>query len=300
MAFARTHLLGIVLGLSAAACQPSQNAQVVPGPDSGAGKRTADDRQQQQQTNTATSNNGSKASGPATGDSSIPIELKASELKAKYGLDTANLTYHFIYQTIDTTGPIKFTGDTATLNFTGLKPNEKGHLALEVLQGGVVKLRGELVDLVLQPGAVRLPLVMKPVGGQTGGDLTIEVTIEGPTTGGGTDTSTETTATTGTTTGTTVTTGTTTSTGTTITVNPGTGTGPSFAKDIKPILDKNCAECHHAGGTLPDLSILPSADVANTIIQLVTNKAMPKAPRDPLSGSEISKITDWKNAGRNP
>ncbi len=265
--------------------------------------------------------------------SSIPITLDAKELKQRYALDTTNLTYHFKYQATDTTGPITFTGDKATLTFSGLKPNEKSDLVLELLQGNAVKLRGEVKGLVLNAGAQRIDLKLSPVDGN-GGDLTIDVTVDQPAsgstgTGSGSGSATGTSSGTGTGTGTssgsatatatgsgTATaagSGTATGTGSDVPTNTNTNTntntgantgggaaGPSFAKDVKPILDEYCVECHHDGAQFPDLSKAPDSGLMGLIVSSIKSGKMPKAPRDPMPPAKLEKLIEWKNAGSPP
>ncbi len=286
--------------------------------------------------NGQTGQNGNADAGAQVA-SSIPITLDAKQLKQRYALDTTNLTYHFKYQATDTTGAITFTADKATLTFSGLKANEKSDLVLELLQGNVVKLRGEVKDLILSAGAQRIDLKLSPVDGN-GGDLTIDVTTDQPASGStgtgagtgtgsgtatgsgsgggtgsgsGTDTSSGSgTATgtgsgsgsgTGSGTGSDVPTNTNTNTNTNTGANTGGGaTGPSFAKDVKPILDEYCVECHHDGAQFPDLSVAPDAGLIGLIVADIKSGKMPKAPRDPMPAAKLGKLIEWKKAGSPP
>jgi cytochrome c len=96
----------------------------------------------------------------------------------------------------------------------------------------------------------------------------------------------------------------------------GTGatTGVSFAKDIQPILQKNCTRCH-AGGSAPSgqkldsyANLMKGGSNGATVVAgqpeqspfytLVKSGVMPQGgPK--LSDSDIQKIFDWVKAGAN-
>lgn len=79
----------------------------------------------------------------------------------------------------------------------------------------------------------------------------------------------------------------------------------SFATDIKPILDYNCSECHHAGKSL-DLSVFPfngGADqeaIVAAIIAMTSSGRMPLQPRTRLSNDQIEMIKAWQSGGLAP
>src|SRR5580658_10299975 len=66
-----------------------------------------------------------------------------------------------------------------------------------------------------------------------------------------------------------------------------TVTGPTFNKDIAPILFQNCATCHHPGEVAP-FSLLTYADAAKKagLLAMVTEKrVMPPWKAEPGYGS---------------
>lgn len=96
----------------------------------------------------------------------------------------------------------------------------------------------------------------------------------------------------------------------------------SFAKDIRPILDKNCLECHKVGGqgeqkvglnmeTYEGLMrgtnygsiIEPGSSASSTLVRLVSGQADPsiKMPhgegRKALEPADVKKIIDWIDQG---
>lgn len=96
----------------------------------------------------------------------------------------------------------------------------------------------------------------------------------------------------------------------------------SFAKDIRPILDKNCMECHKKGGqgeqkvglnmesyeglmrgTNFGSIIEPGSSASSTLVRLVSGQADPsiKMPhgegRKPLEPVDLKKIIDWIDQG---
>jgi hypothetical protein len=76
---------------------------------------------------------------------------------------------------------------------------------------------------------------------------------------------------------------------------------PSFALDVRPILERRCYRCHAGDGVAADehdfthLDVLHAAraDVANE----VASCAMP--PRDSLSADEAQTILQWAACGGN-
>lgn len=96
--------------------------------------------------------------------------------------------------------------------------------------------------------------------------------------------------------------------------------GPSFTKDVFPLLQKRCSECHLPGGKGFEASgfsvadyksvmkgtrlgpvIIAGQSVASTLVILVEGKADPsiRMPhgKEALPAAEIKIIKDWVNAG---
>lgn len=94
----------------------------------------------------------------------------------------------------------------------------------------------------------------------------------------------------------------------------------SFAKDVKPILDKHCSECHTHGGQGFEASgfsienydsimkgtrfgavIHPGNSLTSSLVALVEGRANPtiRMPhgREPLSDKEIKTIKEWIDQG---
>lgn len=94
----------------------------------------------------------------------------------------------------------------------------------------------------------------------------------------------------------------------------------SFQRDVNPVLQKNCAACHLAGGTGYVASgfgvtgydsvmkgtkfgsvITPGASISSTLILVLEGKVHPsiQMPRDskPLPKEEVDLIKRWINAG---
>ncbi|MDQ2947768.1 MAG: thiol-disulfide isomerase [Acidobacteriota bacterium] len=93
-------------------------------------------------------------------------------------------------------------------------------------------------------------------------------------------------------------------------VIPAFAAGPTFTRDVAPILYKHCAQCHHANDIAP-MSLLTYKEVrpwAASIREAVARRTMPpwKADRhvgkwsnDPsLSTAEIGTITAWVDGGK--
>ena len=79
--------------------------------------------------------------------------------------------------------------------------------------------------------------------------------------------------------------------------------GPTFTKDIAPILFKHCASCHSSL-----LSYDAARSSANAIKEQVLSRAMPPWPADPahslkfrndarLSEPDIAAVVNWIDAG---
>jgi len=87
------------------------------------------------------------------------------------------------------------------------------------------------------------------------------------------------------------------------------GMGPTFTKDVAPILQKNCQSCHRPGEAGP-FSMLTYEDVrpwAGAMKLAVSQKLMPPWYADPqyghfsnersLSPVEIRELVTWVNGG---
>src|SRR5690348_4568555 len=88
-----------------------------------------------------------------------------------------------------------------------------------------------------------------------------------------------------------------------------TSTAPTFSKDVAPILQKHCQECHRPGEIAP-MSLLTYSDVrpwAKAIRQAVITKKMPPWFADPryghfsndssLAPQDIATLSAWVAAG---
>ena len=84
---------------------------------------------------------------------------------------------------------------------------------------------------------------------------------------------------------------------------------PTFTHDIAPIVFRECAECHHAGGIAP-FALTNFAEVkkrAKTIARVIGDRTMPPWPPEPghgdfvnarrLSEAQIGTIAHWIKAG---
>ncbi len=247
--------------------------------------------------------------------SSIPLDEAA--LKANYGLDTTKLSYHFNYIDTDRSEPITFVAGKAVLEFHNLAQGKAGDLTLEILQTGVVRVRGVIKALTLKPGKNEVTLQLAAVGPNSGatGDLSIDVKIDSGGSGGnGAATGTGSGgAASGSATGSGAASGSATGTGS---GGPATGSGAasgsasstqpadpnaySYAREIKPLMDQYCSECHHAGKSL-DLSSAPSAAAKiDKVIDAAAGGTMPPAPRDKMPADAVEKIRKWKAHGLVP
>ena len=84
---------------------------------------------------------------------------------------------------------------------------------------------------------------------------------------------------------------------------------PTFAKDIAPILEKNCLPCHRENGAAPFVltSFAAVKKRAKTIAKVTQQRIMPPWPADPnyshfigekiLSSREIALIQQWVEQG---
>ena len=90
---------------------------------------------------------------------------------------------------------------------------------------------------------------------------------------------------------------------------PARADGPTFNKDVAPILLKNCAGCHRPGevGPFPLLSYKDAAKRAGFLAEITEARRMPPWKPEPgfgefhddrrLSDAEIKTIADWAEAG---
>ncbi len=89
----------------------------------------------------------------------------------------------------------------------------------------------------------------------------------------------------------------------------GAADGPTFARDVAPILDRHCAACHRPGELAP-FSLLDYPDArsrARQIAEVIRNRTMPPWLPDPgphpfaddrrLSDAEIDTIARWVQGG---
>ena len=86
--------------------------------------------------------------------------------------------------------------------------------------------------------------------------------------------------------------------------------GVTYSRDIRPILDRNCTECHTGGIRGTDLSRFPFPSKHNldqmTIVSIIlaktrgTSASMPPGVRPRLTDSEVQKIQAWKDGGLKP
>jgi hypothetical protein len=77
----------------------------------------------------------------------------------------------------------------------------------------------------------------------------------------------------------------------------------SYARDILPLMEEHCTECHHPGRQ-PDLSIMPGdRTLRNFLAERILARGetnMPPSPRDHLSPAHLDLIRRWKLEGANP
>jgi len=282
-------LLGLSLCLALGACQQTTTAPIQPAPSATPGTQPS-------------SSGVDKASQSASGDglATIPVTLDAQELHSKYTLDLDKLSYNFAY--LDTTrgDTIKFQNGKATLVFSGLASGKRGDLKLEILEAGVVKLRAVSPGLVLTPGQMHISLVLKPVDSSQGGDLTLNVTVASNPPSGAAAAGVSSAGSSGSS----AASGGSSGSGGNPSPNTGgsssSGNVPSFARDVKPILDAHCAECHTPHGQHPDFSQAPAASIVDTMLSVLQAGQMPPKPRDQLTSAEIAKIKAWKDSGLQP
>jgi len=70
----------------------------------------------------------------------------------------------------------------------------------------------------------------------------------------------------------------------------------TFAKNVKPIIDANCVDCHGNGGSFPNLTSYSAiSSNANSIKSEVASRRMPKGSS--LTQLEIDVIVCWVESG---
>lgn len=77
----------------------------------------------------------------------------------------------------------------------------------------------------------------------------------------------------------------------------------SYARDVLPILEEHCTECHHEGRQ-PDFTALPADRalrevIADRILARAVN-AMPPSPREAIGAQDLMIIEAWKRDGVQP
>ena len=70
------------------------------------------------------------------------------------------------------------------------------------------------------------------------------------------------------------------------TMDPNDPKVQAFVKEVKPILDHRCAECHHAGKDLDLTKLLPKATMQKALASTSSN--MPPSPREKMTAEEIA------------
>jgi len=241
-------------------------------------------------------------SGHTNSNPSLPIVLDEAALKKAYAtIDTSNMTYRFEYLAKKSEGAVNFVNGKAQLEFKDLQAGEKGDLSFTLLEAGIARLRGEQKDVVLTKGKNKISLVLKSVGGgdSNATELTINVevspadtTTPPPNSGGGGIIKPDPTPT--------PKPDPTPDTGGNIPSDPNALT---FSRSIKPIMMKHCAECHHQGGQVPDLTTKAAFENQfDKIVERIEGSGlpMPPLPRDKMKSPEIETLRSWKAQGFKP
>jgi hypothetical protein len=204
--------------------------------------------------------------------STLPLVFEKRSF-APYARDLENLKYKFSYLAKKEEGDLTFTDNKAKLNIKGLKHGEKGSLILEIYEGVVLKLKGELKDLELKQGSNAVKIILNPVdSGST--DLTINVTLEEEDPDSGND----------------------------------TGDGPTQLTyvDVKSIIERKCVRCHTGSAVKPELGIYPysseaqeNSRIVDAVIRTSKSGSMPKSG-EKVTTQEVAKIEKWKQDGLKP
>lgn len=81
-------------------------------------------------------------------------------------------------------------------------------------------------------------------------------------------------------------------------ISGGAITHPTYAKDIKPIMDVNCISCHDQNGSFPDLTNYSGvSDNAETILSEILSGDMPQGGTK-LNTNTIKTFQNWMNNGK--
>lgn len=139
--------------------------------------------------------NGDQGQQPGNDRQTVSMTFNESDLKTKFNLNTANLSYKFSFLDRTENNTISFTNGRATITISRLKPNTPGTVKLEIYEGAVLKLQGSKANYTLVPGQNTLQLELVRVGQPTppgpnnnnispppapqDTSLTINVTLEG-------------------------------------------------------------------------------------------------------------------------
>lgn len=84
----------------------------------------------------------------------------------------------------------------------------------------------------------------------------------------------------------------------------------TYSRDVKPVLDEHCIECHDGISHDPDLTSFPFSSatlsneqaIADAILQKTggSSPEMPPGNRPKLTSSEVATIQQWRNDGMLP
>ena len=70
----------------------------------------------------------------------------------------------------------------------------------------------------------------------------------------------------------------------------------TFTKDVKPVIDANCIQCHGSGGNSPNLTSYNSISAsANSVKSEVASRRMPRGSS--LSQDDIDAVVCWVESG---
>jgi hypothetical protein len=97
----------------------------------------------------------------------VSMTFSESDLRLKFNLNTTNLSYKFSYLDRTENNSITFTGGSATITISRLKPNTPGTVKLEIYEGSALKLQGMKENFTLTPGQNTLQLELLRVGSPT-------------------------------------------------------------------------------------------------------------------------------------
>lgn len=77
----------------------------------------------------------------------------------------------------------------------------------------------------------------------------------------------------------------------------------TFSRDVRPILETHCTECHDQGRAFNFTSLPLSPAGASVTVDLIlaaATSAMPPAPRDRMPAMDLDTIRLWKEQGLYP